>query len=78
MALTQSRKIVWNILSAVRRGRRIDRSFKEETAALVQKEKAWCREMAYGIQRFRGRIDYLLYLNIRRGLGSVDPAVKDV
>ena len=78
MALTQSRKIVWNILSAVRRGRRIDRSFKEETAALVQKEKAWCREMAYGIQRFRGRIDYLLDLNIRRGLGSVDPAVKDV
>jgi 16S rRNA (cytosine967-C5)-methyltransferase len=78
VVLTQSRKVVWNILSAVRRGRRLDRSFEEETTVLVQKDKAWCREMAYGIQRFRGRIDYLLHPNIRRGFDSVDPAVKDV
>ena len=78
MTLTQDRKIVWNILSAVHRGRRLDRSFKEETSGLTPKEKAWCREVSYGIQRFRGRVDYLLGLNIRRGLASVDPVVKDV
>ena len=78
MAVTANRKIVWNILAAVHRGRRLDRSFEDHTKGLEKRERAWCRRVSYGIQRFRGRIDYLLDLHTSRCLSDVDPAVLDV
>ena len=78
MSVTQTRKIVWNILAAVNRGRRLDRSLEEQTQGLEQKDKAWSRKVSYGILRFRGRIDHILRLNIRRGFDDVDPAVLNV
>ena len=78
MAVTASRKVVWNILAAVHRGRRLDRSFEDQTRDLEKRERAWCRRVSYGIQRFRGRIDYLLDLHTSRCLSDVDPAVLDV
>ena len=65
-------------MAAVHRGRRLDRSFDDQTAGLGQKERAWCRQVSYGVQRFRGRIDYLLNLHTSRCLSDVDPEVLDV
>ena len=38
MAVTANRKVVWNILAAVHRGRRLDRSFEDHTKGLEKRK----------------------------------------
>ena len=59
------------------RGRRLDRAFAAATRSLDARDRAWCRELVFGIQRLRGRLDYLLERKVERGLESVKPGVRD-
>ena len=59
------------------RGRRLDRAFAAATRSLDARDRAWCRALVFGIQRLRGRLDYLLDRRVKRGLESVKPGVRD-
>lgn len=59
------------------RGRRLDRAFTAATGSLDARDRAWCRELVFGVQRLRGRLDYLLDRKIRSGLESVQAGVRD-
>ena len=59
------------------RGRRLDRAFAAATRSLDARDRAWCRELVFGIQRLRGRLDYLLDRKVDRGLESVEAGVRD-
>ncbi len=59
------------------RGRRLDRAFRAATRSLRARDRAWCRELVFGIQRLRGRLDYLLDRRVKRGLESVRADVQD-
>ncbi len=59
------------------RGRRLDRAFAAATRSLDARDRAWCRELVFGIQRLRGRLDYLLDRRVKRGLESVKAGVRD-
>ena len=76
--VTPARQAALEMLAAVERGQRVDRAFADSARDLDPRERAWCRELVYGVQRLRGRLDYLLDRRVRRGLASVDPEVLDV
>jgi 16S rRNA (cytosine967-C5)-methyltransferase len=78
LEVTSGRRAALEIFGAVERGQRVDRAFAAATRDLDSRERAWCRELVYGAQRLRGRLDYLLDRRVRRGLDSVDPEVLDV
>ena len=59
------------------RGRRLDRAFAAATRSLDARDRAWCRELVFGIQRLRGRLDHLLDQRVKRGLKSVKAGVRD-
>ena len=59
------------------RGRRLDLAFAAATRSLDARDRAWCRELVFGIQRLRGRLDYLLDRRVKRGLESVKAGVRD-
>ena len=59
------------------RGRRLDRAFAAATGRLDARDRAWCRELVFGIQRLRGRLDHLLDRKVKRGLESVEAGVRD-
>ena len=75
--VTPGRRAALEILGAVERGRRLDRAFAASSRALDSRERGWCRELVYGVQRLRGRLDHLLDGKVQRGFDSVDPAVRD-
>ena len=75
--VTLGRRAALEILGAVERGQRLDRAFAASSRALDPRERGWCRELTYGVQRLRGRLDHLLDRKVQRGLDSVDPAVRD-
>ncbi|TVR64525.1 MAG: hypothetical protein EA422_06310, partial [Gemmatimonadales bacterium] len=53
------------------RGRRLDLAWAEEAPLLSPQDRGWVHEAVYGTVRFRGRLDYLLDLHLRKGIGSV-------
>ncbi len=65
------------VLAAVSRGRRLDRAFAGAARGLPPRDRAWLQEAAYGTVRFRGRIDHLLELHLRRRLDRLPPAVRE-
>ena len=75
--MTPGRRAALETLAAVRRGQRLDRAFAAASRNLHRRERAWCRELAYGVQRLRGRLDHLLNRKVQRGLDSADPGVQD-
>ena len=76
--VTPGRQAALEMLTAVKRGQRVDRAFADSARDLDPRERAWCRELVYGVQRLRGRLDYLLDRRVRRGLDSVALEVLDV
>lgn len=54
------------------RGRRLDRAFSEAAARLDDRDRGFVYELAYGVTRFRGRLDHLIAPHVHRGLGSVE------
>ena len=75
--MTPGRRAALEVLAATRRGQRLDRAFASSSRNLDPRERAWCRELAFGVQRLRGRLDHLLDRKIRRGLDSADAGVQD-
>jgi 16S rRNA (cytosine967-C5)-methyltransferase len=76
--VTPGRTAALEVFGAVERGQRVDRAFASSASDLDLRERAWCRELVYGAQRLRGRLDYLLDRRVRRGLDSVDAEVLNV
>lgn len=60
------------------RGRRLDLAWSEEAPHLPPRERGWVHEAVYGTVRLRGRLDYLLGLHLRKGLGSLPPDLVPV
>lgn len=66
------------LLRAVRRGEFVDRAFDREADGLESADRRLAQELAYGVLRLRGRIDYILDARIRDGLGSLEPDARDI
>lgn len=66
------------ILRAVRRGEFVDRAFDRAADGLESADRRLAQELAYGVLRLRGRIDYILDARIRDGLASLDPDARDI
>lgn len=76
--LTLTRRIAHEIMRDLRGGDLLDRSFDRRAAELPPRDQAWLRELLYGTQRNRGRLDYLIGQWVRSGLESLQPDVLDV
>ena len=75
---TPPRRAALEVMRDLRRGELLDRSFDRRTATLAARDRAFARELVYGTQRLRGRIDRLIGARARGGLGSLQPDVLDV
>ncbi len=76
--LSSGRRAALRTLRRVSRGQRIDRALPQEAAGLSPAERRWVQELAYGVCRLRGRLDYLLELHTHRGLSTLSPRLLDV
>ncbi len=77
-SVTETRRVTAAVIRAVSRGRRLDRALSAETSSLGATERRWAQELAYGVLRLRGRLDYLLDLHLRKGLSSVSGLLLDL
>lgn len=77
-SLTPTRSIAHEVMRDLRRGELLDRSLDRRAAGLPARDQAWLRELLYGVQRHRGRFDYLIGQRVRAGLDSLQPDVLDV
>lgn len=51
-------------------------SWEAKATALSPRDRAWAHALLYGVVRFRGRLDYLLGLQLHRGLDSLHPDLR--
>ena len=65
------------ILNTVEQGQKLDVAFTALSENLNPRDRSWCRELVYGVQRLRGRIDYLLNRKIQRDFDSLNSTVRD-
>src|SRR5690606_19769740 len=77
-SLTPTRSIAHEVMRDLRRRGLLDRSLDRRAAGLPARDPAWLRELLYGVQRHRGRFDYLIGQRVRAGLDSLQPDVLDV
>ncbi len=77
MSLTESRRIALEVLRATRRGELLDRALAALAGGLDPRDRAWTQELVYGTVRLRARLDFLLAGFVRRGVGSLQPDVRD-
>lgn len=73
-----ARAVALDVLAEVGRGRRLDRAFSVHAEGLASRERRFAQELAYGVVRFRGRLDTLLADEVRGGLERLTPAVLDL
>ncbi len=66
------------MLRAVRSGAFADRALARWSRRLDPSDRRLARELAYGVLRLRGRLDFVLEGRVRGGLGRVEPDVLDV
>lgn len=76
--LTPTRKIAHEVMRDLRQGDLLDRSLDRRAAELPPRDQAWLRELLFGVQRHRGRVDYLIGQRVRSGLDSLQADVLDV
>ncbi len=60
------------------RGRRLDRAFETAVRGLEARDRRFVQELSYGSIRLRGRLDYLLDLEVRGGVARLSPEVLDI
>ena len=65
-------------MRAIRAGELADRALAERVEALEIRDRAWVWELVMGVQRARGKLDFLLARHVSRELGRLDPDVLDV
>ena len=75
--VTLSRRVALKILNTVEQGQKLDVAFTALSENLNPRDRSWCRELVYGVQRLRGRIDYLLNRKIHKGINSLNSTVRD-
>ncbi|MFQ5538475.1 MAG: transcription antitermination factor NusB [Gemmatimonadota bacterium] len=63
---------------ATARGRRLDLAVTEYASALPERDRAFVRELTYGVTRLQGRLDYLLARHVRRGLAGLEAPLLEV
>jgi 16S rRNA (cytosine967-C5)-methyltransferase len=76
--VTKARKVAATVLQAVSRGRRLDRAFDSVAGSLPDRERRWVQEAVYGTTRFRGRLDHLLDLHLKKGTSSLSPLLLNL
>ncbi|HSG47538.1 MAG TPA: transcription antitermination factor NusB, partial [Longimicrobiales bacterium] len=76
--VTASRQAALQIRWDVGRGLRLDVALDRATRGLAPRDRAFVHELTYGVSRLRGRLDHLLGLRVKGGLGRLDPRVLDV
>ena len=75
---TPSRQVALEAMRAIRAGELADRALAERVEALEIRDRAWVWELVMGVQRARGKLDYLLARHVSRGLARLQPDVLDV
>ena len=60
------------------RGRRLDRAFDTAVRGLEGRDRRFVQELSYGSIRLRGRLDYLLDLEVRGGIDRLSASVLDI
>jgi 16S rRNA (cytosine967-C5)-methyltransferase len=75
---TPARTAALDVLRAVRAGALAGRAFDAAVGHLDVRDRAWVRELVFGVFRLRGRLDHLLAARSRRPLARVDPDVLDI
>ena len=75
---TRSRQVALEAMRAIRAGQLADRALAEQVAALEVRDRAWVWELVMGVQRARGKLDFLLARHVSRGLARLQPDVLDV
>ncbi|MGD2215469.1 MAG: 16S rRNA (cytosine(967)-C(5))-methyltransferase RsmB [Gemmatimonadales bacterium] len=76
--MAPARSAALEVLRAVRRGVLADRAFERYAASLAEADRRLTQELAYGVLRLRGRLDYLLDPLVRGGLERLDRDVIDI
>ncbi len=76
--ITQGRKVAAAVLQALSRGRRLDRAFNSAVGTLPDRERRWVHEAVFGTTRFRGRLDFLLDLYLKKGTASLSPLLLNL
>jgi 16S rRNA (cytosine967-C5)-methyltransferase len=66
------------VRQATERGRRLDRAFDEAARELDPRERAFAHELAYGVTRMRGRLDWLIAPHVHRGMEALEPTVLEL
>lgn len=72
------RRAALQVLSEVRRGRRLDRALDDVLEGLPDEAGAWVHAATYGVVRLRGRLDHLLDRKLHQGIASVSPLLLDL
>ena len=75
---TRSRQVALDAMRAIRSGQLADRALAERVEPLEIRDRAWVWELVMGVQRARGKIDFLLARHVSRELARLDPDVLDV
>jgi 16S rRNA (cytosine967-C5)-methyltransferase len=75
---TRPRVVALEVMRELRRGDLLDRVLERLGGSLPSRDLAWTRELLYGTQRLRGRIDHLLAGRVKAGLEELEPDVLDV
>ena len=58
------------------RGRRLDRALDHHRPSIPEASRGWVHELTHGVVRLRGRLDHLLDLHLKEGIGSVPGEVR--
>ncbi len=76
--MTEGRRAAESVLRSVSRGRRLDRAFDAAAGDLPPRDRRFVQVATYGVCRFRGRLDHLLGLHLRKGLHSLSPGLLNL
>ncbi|HEX6590205.1 MAG TPA: 16S rRNA (cytosine(967)-C(5))-methyltransferase RsmB [Longimicrobiales bacterium] len=77
-AATPSRQVALDAMRAIRGGELADRALAARVEALDVRDRAWVWELVMGVQRARGKVDFLLARHVSRGIARLDADVLDV
>ena len=75
---TPARRVALEVMRELRRGELLDRALDRRGRNLEPRDLPWVRELLYGTQRLRGRLDHILAARVKSGLEALQPDVLDV
>lgn len=78
MSVSPGRWAAAEMLAAVGRGQRLDRTVASTTADLADRERRFAHELAYGAVRLRGRLDHLIARSLDSSPERLDATVRDL